>query len=343
MWHRTWNALGLAILMALMVSGAAARTTKPAKSAPPPSLLEGLEVFQIDAPHSAIDFVVPWMGMSKVHGAFRDFLGTILYDGKDLTHSSVTVIIPTANLSTNFERRDKDLRGADFFDVEKFPVATFTSREIVRSPDGYVMRGDFTLHGITKPVEIPFVNNGRIKDSGGDDRIGFDGHLTIRRKDYGITGPPRFNVVLAKGIIIGEDVDIPISIEGWKANVRDTLQDHTADSLFRAINAGGLAMAIRNYRAERARTPDSLMAVDEGVLNTVGYQLVYRARPADAVEVFRLETESYPKSAFAQVGLGQAYATAGDREHAVASCEDAIRLNPRAVRAMEILRRLKPS
>ena len=341
--HRTWNALGLAALMALTVSGAAARTTKPAKSAPPPALLEGIEIFQIDSPHSAIDFVVPWMGVSKVHGAFRDFLGTILYDGHDLTRSSVTVIIPTANLSTNFERRDKDLRGADFFDVEKFPVATFTSREIVRSADGYVMRGDFTLHGITKPVEIPFVDNGRIKDSGGDDRIGFDGHLTIRRKDYGIIGPPRFNVVLAKGIIIGEEVDIPISIEGWKASPRDTLPDRAADSLYRAIGTGGLATAIRNYRAVRAKTVDSLMAVDEGVLNTVGYQLVNHGRPVDAVEIFRLEAESYPRSAFAQVGLGQAYATAGDREHAVASCESAIKLNPRAVRAIEMLRRLKPS
>jgi tetratricopeptide (TPR) repeat protein len=203
------------------------------------------------------------------------------------------------------------------------------------------MRGDFTLHGVTKPVEIPFVDNGRMRDGSGDDRIGFDGHLSIRRKDYGIAGPPRFNIVLEKGIIIGEQVEIPISIEGWKQNPKDSLQDHTADSLFRAINARGLAAVTRDYRAARAQTPDSLMAVDEGVLNAIGYQLVSRGRPVEAIDVFQLEAESYPKSAFAQVGLGQAYATAGDREHAVASCEAAIQLNPRAARAIEILRRLK--
>jgi polyisoprenoid-binding protein YceI len=327
----------------ILVTTADARAARPKPAPPARSLLDGLELFAIDAPHSGIDFVVPWMGVSKVHGSFHDFLGVIAYDRTDLTRSSVSVVIPTTNLSTNFERRDKDLRGPDFFDVEKYPVATFSSREIVRTSDGYLLRGDFTLHGVTKAVEIPFVDNGRLRDSAGDDRVGFEGRLTIRRKDYGIVGPPRFNRILEKGIIIGEDVEIPISIEGWKANAKDTLQDRSADSLFRAIGGRGLAAVSRDYRALRARTPDSLMAVDEGVLNDVGYQLLAHGRAADALQVFSLEAESYPHSAFAQVGLGQAYATTGNREQAIASCEAALKLNPRAVRAMEILRRVRGS
>ena len=206
---------------------------------------------------------------------------------------------------------------------------------------GYVLRGPLTIHGVTKDIEIPFTFNGHIKDAGGDDRIGFEGHLTLKRKDYGIVGPPRLNVLLDKGIIIGEDVDIPLAVEGWKPAPHDTMQDPVSDSLYRVILRRGVATVARQYRDLRAHTADSLMAVSEGTLNDVSYQCITMHRLPDAIAVFRLETEAFPKAVFGYVGLGNAYAVAGDRQLAADALEKAVAINPQAPRAIEILRRVR--
>jgi len=78
------------------------------------------------------------------------------------------------------------------------------------------------------------------------------------------------------------------------------------------------------------------------VINAMGYHLLRKDRPQDALAMFRLEAEAYGGSAFAQVGLGQTYATLGERDLAIASCEKALALNPSATRATEILRRIRP-
>ena len=336
--RRPLTRLTLLLVLALPVLGA-----RPAKAppAPPASLLEGLELFSIDTPHSEVGFTVPWMGISRVHGTFQEFLGTIGFDTRDLTRSSVLVIIHTKSIDTNFERRDKDLKGADFFDVERFPTIEFESREIVRSGSGFLLRGPLTIRGVTKEIEIPFTFNGRIKDAGADDRIGFEGRLSLKRKDYGVTGPPRMNVLLEKGIIIGEDVEIPIAIEGWRAAPRDTMRDPVADSLYRAVLARGVPAVAAPFRALRAHTPDSLLEVDEGTINAVGYQLLSRDRASEAAEIFRLEIESWPANAFGYVGLGQSYAVLGNRELAIATLEKAVAITPEVPRARVLLHRLK--
>lgn len=331
--------LPLVLVLAWPLSAVAAR---PASSAAPArSLLEGIEIYSIDAPHSEVSFIVPWMGISKVRGSFQTFFGSITFDSLDLTRSSITVFIRTNSISTGFELRDKDLKGADFFDVEKFPTITFSSREIAKTSGGFVLRGPLTIHGVTRPIEIPFVFNGHVKDSGGDDRIGFEGHITLKRKDYGIVGPPRMNVLLDKGIIIGEDVDIPLAVEGWKPVAHDSLRDPASDSLYRAVLKVGAPAVARGFRELRARMPDSLMADKEGLLNDVGYQLLAQRRLADAIAIFELEIESYPKNAFGYVGLGNTYAVAGNRELGAQALEKAIEINPQSPRAIEILRRLR--
>jgi len=334
--------LALAFALSCFATAAPAARKPKAPAAPPPkSLLEGIGLYNIDAPHSSIDFVVPWMGISKVRGTFGDIRGTIAFDSTDLTRSSVTVVIRTATITTHFERRDKDLKGPDFFDVEKFPTLSFSSREIVKSGEGYRVLGPLTIHGVTHEIEIPMTFNGHIKDAGGDDRVGFEGAVTIQRKDYGIVGPPRFNLLLEKGLVIGEDVEIPLAVEGWKAAPRDTMREPVPDSLYRAILARGVPAVAKQYREARAQMPDSLMRVDEGALNAVGYQLLSQGRTADAIALFGVETESFPAAPFGYAGLGQAHATAGNREQAAQALEKAISIEPSATRAREILKRVR--
>jgi len=334
--------LGLSLLLLFLTASPVAAGKPPAKAAPPAkSLLDGLELYSFDAPHSEIGFSVAWMGISRVHGSFEDILGSIAFDQADPTRSAVFVVIQTKSIDTNFDRRDKDLRSANFFDVEKFPTITFRSREIVRSGDDYLARGPLTIHGVTKEIEIPMKFNGRVSDARGDQRVGFEGHLTLNRKDYGVVGPPNLNLVLDKGIIVGEQVDIPLAVEGWRAVPHDSIPDRAADSLYRVVLAHGAGMAGRQYRELKAKTVDSLMTVDEGVINTVGYQLLQKDRPAEALEIFRLETESWPTNVFGYVGMGQTYATLGNRDLAISTLEKAIALNPGSPRAQVLLMRLR--
>lgn len=341
--RRLWIVTLLSLVTAT-VPAHAAGPAKPPKTTQPPaaaSLLAGVELFMIDTPHSEIGFTVPWMGISRVHGTFQDFVGTIAYDEQDPTRSHVMLVIHVKSIDTNFERRDKDLKGPDFFDVEKYPSITFASRAIERRGDGFVVSGPLSMHGVTREVQIPLQFNGRVHDRSGDPRIGFEGRVTLKRKDFGIVGPPNMNALLEKGIVIGEDVEIPIAVEGWRAMGRDTMRDRTADSLYRAVLARGVPAVAKQFQAERGRMPDSLMAVDEGTINAVGYQLIEKGRAAEAVGLFRLEVETWPANPFGYTGLGQAYATLGDRERAIPALENAITIQPEALRAQVILRRLK--
>lgn len=336
----------LLMVLAAVVTTVPMALAKTPKAAPAPpaakSLLEGLELFQVDTAHSPIEFSVGWMGLSKVRGAFADYAATIALDRVDLARSSVTLVIRTKSLTTFNDFRDRDLKGAAWFDVEKFPTAVFTSREVVKQGDGYVMRGSLAFHGVTKDIEIPFTFIGRLKDLGGLDRAGFEGHAALNRKDYGIVGPARYNALLELGkAMVGDEVELPLTIEGFHLTVRDTLPDHPADSLWRAIVARGPAPVAKDYRALHSTTPDSLMPVNESRMNTVGYQLVDGGRALDGLEVFKLQAEAFPQSASGLTGMAYAYATLGDRENAAASADKAVAINPLATRALEILRHAK--
>ena len=328
---------------ALMLLAAPAIAAKSAKPAPPAkSLLEGLQLFAVGSAHSSVEFSVAWMGISRVRGAFSDYVGTLVLDRNDLARSSANILIRTRSLTTFNERRDRDLRSPDWFDVEKFPTAVFSSREVVKQGEGYVLRGPMTLHGVTKEIEIPFTLNGFVRDAGGDERVGFEGRLALNRKDYGIVGQARYNALMEIGkAMVGDQIDLPLAIEGIRTMPKDTLQDRAADSLWRAITSRGVTAVAKQYRDLRATTPDSLMPVNEFRLNAVGIQLVERGKPADALEVFRLQADAYPTQASGLVGMAYAAATLGDRENAVLHAEKAVALNPAATRAMEILRRVK--
>jgi polyisoprenoid-binding protein YceI len=331
--------LAACALTLLATPAAAARAPKPA---PAKSLLEGVQLFQVGSAHSSIEFSVAWMGISRVRGAFGDFSGTLALDRNDLTRSSASIVIRTRSLTTFNERRDRDLKGPDWFDVEKFPNAVFSSREVVKQGEGYVLRGPLTLHGVTKEIEIPFAYNGALRDQGGDERVGFEGRLTVNRKDYGIVGQARFNAIMEIGkAMVGDQIELPLAIEGIRTTPKDTLSDRAADSLWRAIQTRGVAMVAKQYRELRATTPDSLMPVNEFRLSAVGNQLVESGKPADALEVFRVQAEAYPQSASGPAGMAYACAALGDRENAAGYAERAVALNPGATRALEILRRTK--
>lgn len=173
------------------------------------------DTYIIDKAHSEANFQVRHL-VSRVSGKFDDFSGTINVDRDKPAASSVEFTIKTASIDTGNDNRDKDLKGANFFEVEKFPEISFKSSSIKPSgkKDVYDVTGTFTMHGVTKTLTIPVEFLGFIKDPWGGERAGFALHTTLNRKDYGIN----WNKVLDNGgTLLSDDVDVTVNIEAAKS------------------------------------------------------------------------------------------------------------------------------
>ena len=168
------------------------------------------ETFAVDPAHSEVSFQIRHM-VSQVRGRFNDFSGTVQLDPKNLPASSVDFHIKVTSIDTNVADRDKHLRSADFFDIEKYPEITFKSESIqAAGKDKYNVTGPLTMHGVTKKVTLPVTLGGQVKDPWGNTRAGFEIETTLDRKDYGIV----WNKALdSGGVMLGDDVKVAINLE----------------------------------------------------------------------------------------------------------------------------------
>ncbi len=174
------------------------------------SQAQAADLYTIDAAHSSIGFSVKHMMVSNVSGGFDQYEGTIAFDPSDLSGSKTEVKIETAGINTHVAKRDEHLKSADFFDAQKFPAITFTSKKITKSGDNYTIIGDLTLKGITKEVSIPVTIAGPVQSPMGAAVIGLSGQFTINRQDYGIT----WNKILDNGgFMVSNEVKVDVNVE----------------------------------------------------------------------------------------------------------------------------------
>ena len=165
----------------------------------------------IDPVHSSIAFSVRHLLVSKVRGHFNTFSGAVVV-GEDGT-PSVTAEIAVDSVDTRNEQRDAHLKAADFFDVEHFPTASFVSTAVRENGDSYLLDGDFTLKGITKPVTLDLEFNGTNPGMGHGEVAGFTASVVLNRKDFGID----IDMPLESGgAVVGDKVAITLEIEALK-------------------------------------------------------------------------------------------------------------------------------
>ena len=176
---------------------------------------EGLDIpesgtFAIDTSHSAAAFAVRHLMVSKTKGRFTDFAGEINIDNDPLK-SSVAVTIQAASITTGDEQRDGHLRSADFLDVENHPTLEFKSTSVRHAKgDKFVVDGDLTVRGVTKPVTLDLEYAGAIVDPWGGQRAAFSATTKINREDFGLT----WNQALETGgVLVGKDVSIDLEVE----------------------------------------------------------------------------------------------------------------------------------
>jgi polyisoprenoid-binding protein YceI len=173
-----------------------------------------LEKWNIDVVHSTIGFTVRHLMVSKVHGYFTKWDGSLEFDEQSPSSSRAEVQIDVASVDTREPQRDAHLRTGDFFEAEKHPKIAFKSTGFDREGSGkFKLKGDLTLRGVTRPVVLDVEYGGRQKHPQMGERVGFSAHTVLNRKDFGVN----FNQVLDNGgFALSDKVDVNIEIEATK-------------------------------------------------------------------------------------------------------------------------------
>lgn len=163
----------------------------------------------IDPTHTRLGFVARHAMVTKVRGQFEEFAGTLVIDAANPSGSTAHVTVQLASVNTGTPDRDAHLRSADFFDVENNKEMTFASTGVKQDGDQFVMLGDLTIKGVTRPVELELEPTGVATDSFGNVRVGFEGETEISRRDFGLT----WNVALeAGGVLVSDKVKIQLDV-----------------------------------------------------------------------------------------------------------------------------------
>jgi polyisoprenoid-binding protein YceI len=168
--------------------------------------------WQIDPAHSSAQFAVKHLAISTVRGAFTSVKGSVQFDDKDITKSTVDVTIDVNSVDTREPNRDKDLRSDHFFDAEHFPTITFKSKRVEQiAPGKLKITGDLTIRSITKEVFLDVDGpTAPVKDPWGNQRIAVSATTKINRQDFGV----KWNATMDNGgVVVGDDVAITIDAE----------------------------------------------------------------------------------------------------------------------------------
>ncbi len=142
----------------------------------------------IDKPgqHAYVTFKASHLGYSYIIGHFEDFEGKFTHDATDPSSSSASITIKTNSLDSDHAERDKHLKGAEYFDAEKYPEITFVSTGYAGDAGAGKLAGNVTIHGVTKAVELDVNHIGEGKDPWGGYRSGFEGSVMLAAGDFGL-------------------------------------------------------------------------------------------------------------------------------------------------------------
>lgn len=156
-----------------------------------------------DKAHAKVGFGVTHMMISEVEGYFKTADVTLTTSKPDFTDAVVEVTVDASSIFTDNDKRDEHLRSGDFFDVQKYPTITFKSFYFKRTKaaNTYYVKGNLTMHGVTKPVGLTAVAKTGVNPYSKKDIAGFKISGTVKRSDFGIGGSTPSAVVSDEVII----------------------------------------------------------------------------------------------------------------------------------------------
>jgi polyisoprenoid-binding protein YceI len=169
-----------------------------------------MKKYNLDPLHSDVAFRIKHLMISNVNGFFGKFDATMESSSEDFSDAKIWFQAEVNSISTNITDRDNHLKSPDFFDVENFPHLTFESSSIEKEDNGYLIKGNLTIKGVSREVTIKGNYNGNDVDAYGQTKYGFELEGVISRKDWGLT----FNLEGGKGsLLIGDEVKLMANIQ----------------------------------------------------------------------------------------------------------------------------------
>ena len=169
----------------------------------------------LDPGHSAVGFSVRHLMITNVRGELEKFRGAVTYDPARPEATRIEAAIDVASLNTREAKRDADLRGELFFDVEHHPEMTFVSSSVRGAGEGELeVTGDLTIRGTTREVKLAVRDISAATDMRGNQRLGATAATRIKRSDFGMT----WNKALETGgVVVGDVVTITLEVSLVKA------------------------------------------------------------------------------------------------------------------------------
>lgn len=165
--------------------------------------------YAVDPNHTQATFTVTHLAISRVNGKIPVTGGTISIGANGLP-SAISVTLSAKDLDTNSADRDRDLRGGDWFEVDKYPTMTFVSKSVSGTPQSFTVNGDLTMHGVTKPVTLTAKELGKMTDARGRTHVGYSASASLDRRDWGLNWG---KTTPGGSLIAGNDVTIDINAE----------------------------------------------------------------------------------------------------------------------------------
>ena len=167
------------------------------------------QIWSLDPSHTQVGFAVKHLMISNVKGRFTGVQGSVELNPKG--NATVDVSIDATSIATGDQKRDAHLRSADFLQVDEHPVIQFNGRRIEGNINSkFSLHGDLSIRGVSRPVTLYVINEGRLTDPWGNERVGYTATVTINRKDFGL----EWNMALeAGGVLVGDEVRITIETE----------------------------------------------------------------------------------------------------------------------------------
>lgn len=163
------------------------------------------ETYQADPVHSSVIFRVKHANTAYFWGRFNDITGSFSLDPADASQVKLEFQVKAASVDTGNAKRDQHLKSPDFLNAVRFPTISFASKSVEKAGNAYLVNGDMTLHGVSKPITVRLTPTGTGKGPTGAEISGIEANVTIRQSDFGIS---------KMAAMIGDSVWINISVEG---------------------------------------------------------------------------------------------------------------------------------
>ncbi len=171
--------------------------------------------YKIDPSHSEVSFKVKHLMISTVTGQFSSFDAGFQSESTDFSDASIRFDADINSISTNNSQRDEHLKSADFFDAAQYPKLQFVSTGMRKTDEkNFLLDGELSMHGITKPLTLEVEYAGRMTDPYGNEKHGFEINGKINRKDFGLNWSA---ITEAGGVVVSDDIKIAVNAQFIKA------------------------------------------------------------------------------------------------------------------------------